>query len=1529
MRRILLAATLLLGIGVSAFAQTSSISGTVSDPTNALIPGVTVTATNTGTGVNTTSLTNDSGAYNFVTLPPGPYKLTATLGGFQTASVTNITLGTAETQRFNITMKLGNAQGTTVDVAVDASQILSQSSSSIGEVLSVDRVRDLPLIGGDVLSLINIMPGVNGETFAGISSNAVNTVRDGLSVSDGRFQNGVYATTVINPDLVGEVKIILAPVDAELGRGNGQVIITTRSGTNQYTGSVVYNITNSGLNPNTWAGNQIGNFRQSDGLTPCEVQQASDDCKWTLTNKPNWFTNHHITGSYGGPIIKNKTFFFALWDQQQNFQRTLTSALVMTEPAKQGIFRYWDNWNNGYALQAPPATAVTAAAGGTIASVDLNGNPLAPPFNPDLSTPYTGGLKCISVFGNIKVDGSAFGPADCPGGTAIIGPAWDPLRPAFDSTGYIQRILKEMPVANNWGTAIGNPNQVDGLNTAAYRYVRGREGNTGANVTTGQDLNSNRWQFNLKLDHNFSASEKISGSWSYEKNDTSSDLSTWPDQVSYNIFRYPQVFTVNFTSTLSSSLLNEARFGLRYANEGAAAPWESPISDVKDRALSWFLPGPGEYKTLVNPGAGNYAYGGSTNGVMVTGPGQYNGNKSPLWNYADTLSWTRGRHALKFGGEVRLTRSDGYNNIPQFPWPRVNGGAGGNPSPLGSPITALGTLAGGTPSATVTTGNKVNVSNMSYFLNGSINGASMLYWITSQDDVPTQYGGTSTDPNGHWQDVTTTPPLGRKFRKTIQNEWDVFVKDDFKATKNLTLNLGMRYEYYGSPYLGDGFTVTSVDQGAGLFGPARVTTGNLFSNWLVPGNLYLNGYGSTPSTFLQCSNGVAQPGLLTGITSNCDPALLTTPEFVGPGTNHPDKQVFKNDLNNFGPAVGFSWNLPFFGEGKTTIRGGYQITYGGSGRLVGGGGATSTEVIIGGIPGALSQANTVLSDFTALTTGRALTLADVPALLPVRPTNPAIPGGIINVYGRSAAFSSVAPDHATPYTQNFTLSMQRNVNSRVQVALNYVGTVAKKLEGSLNTNETNVYYNKELWDALEMTREGLDAPLFDQMFAGLDLHGTVGTGYGPVGTIVGGVLQHGSAHLRRNATYSQNLVNGRFDTVSAALNTLSATSSTTSGLLQPLPIDPATGQAYTGVLGRVLRNGCDRLANNIANIGSGGTATTNPLSVTPNRCFPENYITMSPQLGNTTTYVDNTGHSTYHSVQGQVTLRPKQGITYQATYSIVKALALPGSGYADYRNQNLDYTDTNSSHNYEFRSNGSFELPFGPNKLVLGNSTGWVARAIEHWQTNIIYNFTSGNWTNIAASTGMYGAFVPDAVTPWTHLSGDAKWNGPAGNGPGGAGTGTSSTGTYFGQAQLFTKVNDPQCQLSNHVDTMGFNLLSGNSTTNAFANCTLQALADAKTGTILLQNAPTGTPMGNLGQNKIRGNGTWTLDGNLSKTFRITESKSLQVRVDATNVLNHPWPAQPNLSLAGNADFGSINTKGGANNGNPRSFQGQVRFSF
>jgi Ca-activated chloride channel family protein len=151
--------------GLFGTVQGGTITGTVTDPSGALIPGVTVTATNTETGVARTTLSTDSGAYNFVGLAPGPYRLSAALTGFQTALLVNINLGAAESQRINIAMTLGNSAGTTVSVALDAQNILSQSSTSIGQVLTAEKIQSLPVIGNNVLDLLSVLPGVQtGQT---------------------------------------------------------------------------------------------------------------------------------------------------------------------------------------------------------------------------------------------------------------------------------------------------------------------------------------------------------------------------------------------------------------------------------------------------------------------------------------------------------------------------------------------------------------------------------------------------------------------------------------------------------------------------------------------------------------------------------------------------------------------------------------------------------------------------------------------------------------------------------------------------------------------------------------------------------------------------------------------------------------------------------------------------------------------------------------------------------------------------------------------------------------------------------------------------------------------------------------------------------------------------------------------------------------------------------------------------------------------------------------------------------------------
>src|SRR6266850_2254569 len=266
MLRVSVALTLALSLALSipAFGQISNatVSGTIEDATRAVLPGVTVTATNTATGIVTNVLTNEAGAYNFASLLPGPYKVTAELPGFQTRSY-DITLGNAQTVRLNFTLSVASV-GTAVEVSVAVDTLLATSSASIGEVLSQQRAQALPLVGNNVLSLVSTMSGArlddNGVTgtFAGMSNYNVNVQRDGIdsSASARYMQAGIQTSTLMNPDLIGELRLIVAPADAVMGRGNGQMIVQTRSGTNQLRGSAVWSIRNSALDANTWNNNR-------------------------------------------------------------------------------------------------------------------------------------------------------------------------------------------------------------------------------------------------------------------------------------------------------------------------------------------------------------------------------------------------------------------------------------------------------------------------------------------------------------------------------------------------------------------------------------------------------------------------------------------------------------------------------------------------------------------------------------------------------------------------------------------------------------------------------------------------------------------------------------------------------------------------------------------------------------------------------------------------------------------------------------------------------------------------------------------------------------------------------------------------------------------------------------------------------------------------------------------------------------------------------------------------------------------------
>src|SRR5207253_883932 len=136
-------------------------------------------------------------------------------------------------------------------------------------------------------------------------------------------------TTYVSPDLVDEVRIVVAPADAEMGRGSGQIQMSTRSGTNNYHGSLFWVNRNSVLNANSWSNNFVG---------------APKD----------YYNGNQFGGRIGGPIIKNKTFFFFLYDGQRFLTKQNFTATVLTPQAAQGIFRYFPGVQNGNILANVP-----------------------------------------------------------------------------------------------------------------------------------------------------------------------------------------------------------------------------------------------------------------------------------------------------------------------------------------------------------------------------------------------------------------------------------------------------------------------------------------------------------------------------------------------------------------------------------------------------------------------------------------------------------------------------------------------------------------------------------------------------------------------------------------------------------------------------------------------------------------------------------------------------------------------------------------------------------------------------------------------------------------------------------------------------------------------------------------------------------------------------------------------------------------------------------------------------------------------
>lgn len=374
MRRLVLCGVLVVvGCGLAAAqTETASLSGRILDPSGAAVPGATVIATNLQTNVSTSTRTNGSGDYAFAALPPAPYQIRVRAKGFKENVRNGLILHVLDRVSLNFSLQIGSAQQT-VEVNA-AAQPLNTQDATVGTVVEHQVIEDMPLNGRSFQGLITLAPGVasiaasstnpgqfvvNGQrpdtsyfTVDGVSANVAASPGGGSLGVNGTGSSPTNSSTggynnLVSLDAIQEFRISTSSFAPEFGRTpGGQVSIVTRGGTNAFHGDAFDYLRNTVLDANDWFLNEAGK--------PRGVVRQND-----------------FGGVFGGPILKNKLFFFLSYEGLRLSAPTPSVKLVPTQAARtlaaaanaNGVTGYMAQFLNAFPLpDGNPATACTSFA---------------------------------------------------------------------------------------------------------------------------------------------------------------------------------------------------------------------------------------------------------------------------------------------------------------------------------------------------------------------------------------------------------------------------------------------------------------------------------------------------------------------------------------------------------------------------------------------------------------------------------------------------------------------------------------------------------------------------------------------------------------------------------------------------------------------------------------------------------------------------------------------------------------------------------------------------------------------------------------------------------------------------------------------------------------------------------------------------------------------------------------------------------------------------------------------------------------
>jgi hypothetical protein len=814
LRSIAVIFAVLLTLGTFGFAQSAntSLRGTITDPKGAVVSGATVTLANPATGFSRTVKSGSDGVYQFLEVPPANYNLTVAVSGFATIKQDNVTLQVSQPATLDIELRVAGA--TEVVEVSGAAPLVNTTDASQGNVFNSIQLTSLPSEGRDPVSILSLQAGVTylgntnqdnnkanqtedsrGGAVAGARSDQTNVTVDGLDNNDQLKGLAFQGALRVPLDSIQEFRVTTTNSNADSGRSSGaQVNMVTKSGTNSLHGTLYeYNRSNIGQ-ANDWFNEQA------------QVKAGEP-------NKPGVLHRNTFGAWVGGPIIKDRFFFFGGYEGQRTNEAVQTTRIVPSAALRQGIIRY------------PCASDDPLCVPGF---VDPNGN-----YSVDAN-----GIASLTPAGLSSIDQACAtaAPATC-NWTAAGFPLNGGANP------YVANINGTNPDAIFTKYPLPNTDNVgDGLDYRGFTFA--------APNPTKHDT------YILKLDYKLTQSGNhslfVKG---HLQNWHTNGVPQFPG-LPPNVFHTDNSkgLFAGYTALFTNNFINNLRYG--YVRQG-----------IGDTGLG---------VTDFNYFRGmDYPQGGGFTPTTLT--------NVPVHNIVDDVSWTKGKHTIQFGGNLRIitdnrngNQSNYSNALTNVYW-LDNAGIADTGSSL-DPSSAVDPVTGNPLYPLVDSSFTTNYDFATAALAGLLTETNKLY---------------NQDKNGHFYAPGET--IKRNFRS---HETEFYLQDAWRVTPNLVLTGGLRYSLLQPPYEVNGNQVSPT-----------VSTSEWFKQRdqaMLAGQPF---YSATPGGLVQ----MALSGQANG-----------------------KKPFWGWDYKDIAPRVAFAYSPhadegflhKLFGSaGKSSIRGGYGIYY--------------------------------------------------------------------------------------------------------------------------------------------------------------------------------------------------------------------------------------------------------------------------------------------------------------------------------------------------------------------------------------------------------------------------------------------------------------------------------------------------------------------------------------------------------------------------------------------------------------------------